>query len=116
MRNKFKSLGFIELETRKDGTKFTSKGLRDHANALNAHTSDYSDTQKSILGEACSHCSCSCGVMRARSLSCVALLASRVKLFSQNSVCCWTSSRSSMYGRSFLAWRCTGDTLEISNG
>lgn len=68
VRNKFKSLGFIELETRKDGTKFTSKGLREHANALNAHTSDYSETQKNILGEACSHFPCSC----ACSLSCVA--------------------------------------------
>lgn len=53
MRNKFKSLGFIELETRKDGTKFTSKALREHANALNAHTADYSETQKSILDEVC---------------------------------------------------------------
>lgn len=55
VRNKFKSLGFIELETRKDGTKFTSKALREHANALNSHTADYSDTQKSILGEARLH-------------------------------------------------------------
>lgn len=51
VRNKFKSLGFVELETRKDGTKFTSKALKEHAAALNAHTADYSDTQKSILNE-----------------------------------------------------------------
>eukprot|EP00892_Ulva_mutabilis_P008463 jgi/Ulvmu1/598/UM001_0606.1 len=41
----------MELETRKDGTKFTSKALRDHANALNSHTANYSETQKSILDE-----------------------------------------------------------------
>lgn len=40
---------YIVLETRKDGTKFTSKRLREHAHDLNDATKQYADAQRSLV-------------------------------------------------------------------
>jgi hypothetical protein len=41
---------YIVLESRKDGTKFTSKKMKDYANAIFEHTQAYSKIQSDLLG------------------------------------------------------------------
>jgi DNA mismatch repair ATPase MutS len=70
MRSKLNSK-YIILETRKDGTKFTSKRMREHANLLNDHTAQYADVQKTLMTSVC-HCA---GALHTAAVTCIEHLA-----------------------------------------
>jgi hypothetical protein len=44
-----KLAGFTVLETRKDGTKFTSTAMKGHADALNTASRQYAEAQRSLI-------------------------------------------------------------------
>ncbi len=49
VRSKLTSGRYMTLETRKDGTKFTNRALKDAADRLSALASQYDDTQKKLV-------------------------------------------------------------------
>ena len=44
---------YMTLETRKDGTKFTSRALKDAAESLQTISRSYSEKQAQLVDEAC---------------------------------------------------------------
>lgn len=49
VRSKLTSGRYMTLETRKDGTKFTNRALKDAADRLSALASQYDNTQKQLV-------------------------------------------------------------------
>ena len=55
MRKKLQGGRYLTLETRKDGTKFTSRGLREAAESLQGISRSYNDKQAQLVDEVMSH-------------------------------------------------------------
>lgn len=53
MRKKLQAGKYTMLETRKDGTKFTNKGLREVADRLQSLSKRYDSCQQQLVDEAC---------------------------------------------------------------
>ena len=51
MRKKLQGGRYLTLETRKDGTKFTSRGLREAAESLQGISRSYNDKQAQLVDE-----------------------------------------------------------------
>ena len=49
VRSKLSSGRYMTLETRKDGTKFTNRALKDAADRLSGLASQYDDAQKQLV-------------------------------------------------------------------
>ena len=55
MRKKLQGGRYLTLETRKDGTKFTSRGLREAAESLQGISRSYNDKQAQLVDEVMMH-------------------------------------------------------------
>ena len=51
VRKKLQGGKYMTLETRKDGTKFTHRGLRDAAESLQAISRSYNEKQSQLVDE-----------------------------------------------------------------
>lgn len=57
VRKKLQSGKYTTLETRKDGTKFTSRALKDEAERLQALSKQYASRQQQLVDEVCCYSS-----------------------------------------------------------